>query len=64
MSAWRRTPRRRPARDDYLEHQYRCRAGCQRAARIYCPEGARLREAYERYLERATAETETHEAAA
>jgi hypothetical protein len=47
---------RRSARPDpdpraaYRQHQYRCRAGCVRAARRYCETGARLRAAYEAAL--------------
>ena len=35
------------ARHAYRQHVYRCRAGCNRAERRFCPEGARLRGASE-----------------
>jgi hypothetical protein len=37
----------RARRDAYLQHVYQCRRGCNRPARDFCPEGARLRPGYE-----------------
>ncbi|NYV73000.1 hypothetical protein [Streptomyces sp. UH6] len=40
----------RTRRDEYLQHVYRCRRGCNRAERRYCPGGALLRGPYEQAI--------------
>ncbi|MDH6226192.1 hypothetical protein [Streptomyces sp. MJP52] len=49
----------RARRRAYLQHVYRCRRGCNRVARRYCPSGAQLRAGYELALGEPTAPRQT-----